>query len=444
MRQEWTSVLAIIALTAGCAKHKSHTFLPGTALAPSLSSSTTNPPIPTTETSPPTTPTPPVLEGGPEARFLYVANPAAGTVSQLAFDSSRGNFASVGAPVLTGGSYPWALAVDPVGRFLYCANRGSNDVSCFTIDPESGGLKLVPAGAPRSNPTKPKLVDKKVYSTPFFTIRTLVFEVPGGPSESPATVTASTGAAPSALAVSPDGTRLVVLNRFDGSLGSYRIDRTTGQLTPAHLMVFDNNQTPSDLAFDPEGGSFFVCCGPRGFVGRVKIHQAGLMKQAGPVLGVGRSPVALAVSPKGDKVVVATHPDDTVWTLVVGADGKLAHKDKVKVQGDPSAIAFGPTGETVYVTAKHAAKLFAYSFNAKGKLGPDGSPVSTGAAPTGLAVDQGGGLVYTANVGDRFISLFELDPITRNPGVGKPVEIPAPASQEAAPGPGARSIVAVR
>ncbi len=423
MQTQRTSVLAglaigiVVAATAGCAERKSHTFL-GTSLAPSLSRSTTATPTPTTTgeqfpTTTTSTPTiPPELAGAPEARFLYLANPAAGTVSQLAFDSTKGTFAPVGEPVLTGGSFPWALAADPKGRFLYCANRGSDDISCFAIDPESGALKAVPAGAPRSD-------------------------------RSAATVTACAGAGPSALAVSPDGTRLVVLNRFDGTAGSYRVNSESGMLTPANVMIFNHNQTGSDLAFAPEGNSFFVCGGPRGFVGRATIDSTGLMKQAGGVLGVGRSPVGLAVSPKGDRVVVATHPDNLVWTLEVDAKGRLKHKDKVKVGGDPSAVAFGATGASVYVAAKNAGKLFAYAYDAKGKLGADGSPVSTGAKPTGLAVDSGGGFVYTANLGDATVSLFGLDPVTRSPGVGSAVKVPG-SGAEAAPGPGPRAIVAVK
>jgi DNA-binding beta-propeller fold protein YncE len=92
----------------------------------------------------------------PLPRFAYVANLNDNTVSIYAVDSTSGQMHPNGY-VLTGGSGPESVTVDPAGKFAYVANIGSNNVSAFTIDASTGSLMAVP-GSPFIAGTGPESV----------------------------------------------------------------------------------------------------------------------------------------------------------------------------------------------------------------------------------------------------------------------------------------------
>jgi 6-phosphogluconolactonase len=60
----------------------------------------------------------------PTSAYLYVANAGDNTVSQFNIGAS-GALTLAGAPVATGGTYPFSVTVDPTGKFVYVANTGS-------------------------------------------------------------------------------------------------------------------------------------------------------------------------------------------------------------------------------------------------------------------------------------------------------------------------------
>jgi 6-phosphogluconolactonase (cycloisomerase 2 family) len=60
----------------------------------------------------------------PTSAYLYVANAGDNTVSQFNIGAS-GALTLAGAPVATGGTYPFSVTVDPTGKYVYVANTGS-------------------------------------------------------------------------------------------------------------------------------------------------------------------------------------------------------------------------------------------------------------------------------------------------------------------------------
>jgi 6-phosphogluconolactonase len=97
----------------------------------------------------------PVTVTLPLSRFAYVANSSDNTVSIYAVDAASGQMRPDGY-VLTGGSTPISVTVDPTGKFAYVANAGSNNVSAFTINASTGALTAV--GSPVAAGTNPHSV----------------------------------------------------------------------------------------------------------------------------------------------------------------------------------------------------------------------------------------------------------------------------------------------
>ncbi|GLY96722.1 lactonase family protein [Actinoplanes sp. NBRC 103695] len=88
------------------------------------------------------------VTGGPDGRFVYLANRGPDTVAIFAWDGER---ATRVGEVPTGGVWPRHLTV--AGDHLYVANERSHAVTIFRIDPQSGLPH--PQGAPvaESSPT---------------------------------------------------------------------------------------------------------------------------------------------------------------------------------------------------------------------------------------------------------------------------------------------------
>ncbi len=73
----------------------------------------------------------------PVARFAYVANVGANSVS--AFSLHNGSLSLISTPVATG-QHPFGMAFDPTGSFLFVANKVDNTISGFSVNSMMGML----------------------------------------------------------------------------------------------------------------------------------------------------------------------------------------------------------------------------------------------------------------------------------------------------------------
>ncbi|MYS39275.1 6-phosphogluconolactonase (cycloisomerase 2 family) [Streptomyces sp. KhCrAH-43] len=129
----------------------------------------------------------------PDGRHAYLACELDNTAVVCGYDPATGVL-TPGAPQSTGTgsgtSYPAQFLVTADGRFAYLANRGHNSITRYAI--EDGGAAL-----------------------------TLIDTVPVG------------GDFPRHTAFSPDGTLLLAANQKSGTVTTFRVDTSSGALTPA-------------------------------------------------------------------------------------------------------------------------------------------------------------------------------------------------------------------
>ena len=130
----------------------------------------------------------------PDARFAYVLNEMAATVTVFAYDAATGqlteqqSIATVPAD-FTGQKSCAEIAIHPSGRWLYASNRGHDSLAVFAIDPVTGQL---------------------TYET-----------------------TQSTGGkTPRSFAILPSARYLVMANQNSDTLRFCRVDDATGRLEP--------------------------------------------------------------------------------------------------------------------------------------------------------------------------------------------------------------------
>ena len=133
-----------------------------------------------------------------DGRYFYILNELIGSVTVCAFDPALGT----GTPTqqistlpagYTGQNISAEIRLHPNGKFVYASNRGHDSIAVFAVNAD-GTLRLVE-------------------------------------------LTPSGGQHPRNFELSPDGVWLVCANRDSDNLVSFKIDATTGRLTPTGSVV---------------------------------------------------------------------------------------------------------------------------------------------------------------------------------------------------------------
>ena len=207
------------------------------------------------------------LYQGYSNNYLYVANAGSDTVSAFAVDPSSGALTALSPATFATGKGPSSIAVDANLGIIYVANNGgSNDVSAFSVDIGTGLLTPVaglpfPAGA---NPLSLALGAAQDGTQPPFLYTANPdatnpsisgFSIISGP---PTPLSGS----PFPLAVSHDiatdrtGAYLYV-TAGSGVVG-YRIDGTTGMLTPLPGFPVVTGTAAHSVTFEPTNQFLYV------------------------------------------------------------------------------------------------------------------------------------------------------------------------------------------
>lgn len=131
----------------------------------------------------------------PNGRFAYTANELNSTVTAFSYDKATGHLAEIQTlPAITGYegangvNYPAEIEVDSRGKFVYAANRNGDNIAVFAIAADG---KLTPASQ-----------------------------------------TSVGGKYPRHFALDPSGKYLFAENQNSENIVEFRVDQTTGALTP--------------------------------------------------------------------------------------------------------------------------------------------------------------------------------------------------------------------
>jgi 6-phosphogluconolactonase (cycloisomerase 2 family) len=329
----------------------------------------------------------PAARGAQPLAHVYAA--ANGDAQIDAFAAGpNGALAALGAPTPAGGPAA-GLALARDGRSLYVADQLGHTVSQFDVaddgtltpkDPatvDAGeapfGVAVAPDGA-------------HVYVTDQATGDVTVFDVgPSGELARASTAAADEGAV--SIALTPDGTSAYVASVAGGSISQFAVT-SDGSLVPRGRAAVPAGAAPSAVAVAPDGDSAYAT--DESVVGRVLQYDVGadgaLTPKTPAFVAAGSSPAAVVAT--ADSVYAANFRDGTLSQYDAGSDGALTAKTAppLAVGVNPSALALAPDGASLFVADYGADRLSQYDVGDGGALAQNATAtVATGARPIALA-----------------------------------------------------------
>lgn len=354
--------------------------------------------------------------------------------------TSRLTVTVVNPPAGPAPTHSTSIACDHTNRRIWTVNPDNNTLAAFDADSLSKDLEVAACEDPRS---LARAASGHLWVACHDDDTLRVFTAAGTPVE---TLDVGYGSAPTGLALSPDGATAYLTLEGRGELRRYNT------ATRTHTGTLPLGPGPRALAVSGDGSRVYVTRF------RSPLHHAEVWEVDTTTLtlartltipkfggdqnrdttasgrGVANYLAGIALSPDGQSAwVVANKPnserglvfaqdldsDNTVRSLLVRIDlntGTFADAVDLDNSDSPSAVAFSPLGDYVFVTLQGnntVQVLDALAMEGTTGLGSFVSNLGTGLAPQGVCVDPTTHRVLVKNFMGRSLTALEADPLFR-------------------------------
>jgi 6-phosphogluconolactonase (cycloisomerase 2 family) len=238
-----------------------------------------------------------------------------------------------------------------------------------------------------------------------------------------ATVTASLGSilGSATLTVSPlvpNQARFAYVANFDSTLSLYRVDGSTGILTPNGTLPLGDSVFPNSLAADPQHKFLYTAN-----LNNFSISAFAIDPAAGTLSALSGSPFSaqlpwtLAVDPSSRFLYVASGPGSSL-TYSLDASGIPTYVAQTpQASGGAIGIAIAPSGKFVYTANVNANTVSFYGVDATSGALTLAGQVATGPNPGSIVLDPLGKFLFVPNKNGQSVSVYSIDPNTGVPTV---------------------------
>jgi len=302
-------------------------------------------------------------------------------------------------------------------KFLYVVNSIEETVLGFTINATTGALTQVgpatPAGdAPIYAAAAPN--GKFLYVANGGTTSNNVSAYRIDPTTgvltptTPSTFKINGDSDPYGIVVDPSSTYLYTANAQ--SISAFRIDPTSGNLTDlaGTPVAVPGTTQVGTLALTPDGQFLYATDTLNDRVWMFSINSVGLPMRMPATVATGRNPIGIVVDASGKFAYVANwiSNDVSAYTITAGTGALVGASSTVQLEVgcSPQELATDPGSKFLFVSCAPLSKIAEFAIDSTtGKLTAMPS-FSTGSftAPRGIAVDASGQFVYsTWNMQDR-------------------------------------------
>lgn len=170
---------------------------------------------------------------------------------------------------------------------------------------------------------------------------------------------------------------------------------STPATTLAVIKVIGVGDTPLSVAVDSDDDTIYVANQVSDTVTVINGRTAAVTT----TVGVGESPSGVAVNQDDDTVYV-TNLDDSSVSVISGRTA--TEDDTIDVSGRPFGVAVDQDDDTVYVTKPDSDSVSVIN----GRTATEDDTIGVGSRPRGVAVDQVDDTVYVTNIDDSTVSVI--------------------------------------
>jgi DNA-binding beta-propeller fold protein YncE len=237
----------------------------------------------------------------------------------------------------------------------------------------------------------------------------------------------ATGKEPVAVAVSPDGKNVYVVNQGANTISQYSRNAETGKLTALSPATIATGALPLGISISADGANVYATSWSGNTISQYSRNaETGLLTALSPAtIATGEAPENIAVSADGTGVYVVNY-------LTEGANGisqysrnaetgKLTALSPATIAAGthPRNISVSPDSKSVYVTDEGDEAVSQFSRNTATGLLTALTPetVATSARPEAVAVSPDGKSVYIVNQGANTISQYSRNTVEEIPAM---------------------------
>jgi DNA-binding beta-propeller fold protein YncE len=230
------------------------------------------------------------------------------------------------------------------------------------------------------------------------------------------------GSSPTSIALTPDGTTLLVTNSTADTVTPVTISNGATGLTYTPGTPIPAGPGPDAIAVTSDGTTAYVTDDGSDTVTPITLDGVNI---PGNPLTVHPGPDAIALTPNGELAYITS---DSGWVtpIVTATDRISTTPPAIRVGANPDAIAIAPDGNTGYVTDSTSGSLTQFAIPSD-VVGPQ---INVGATPDAIAISPDGSTAWVAdNIGTATAPQYALTPIALPAGTaGASIVLPAQPS----------------
>jgi YVTN family beta-propeller protein len=211
------------------------------------------------------------------------------------------------------------------------------------------------------------------------------------------------GNSPTAIAITPDGSRAYVANQMSNTVSV--IDLRTS----ATMATVPIGPGPSAIALTPDGSRAYVVIRNSNSVSVIDTRTNTVVV---PAISVGSFPQAIAITPNGARAYVSNDlPDNTVSVIDTSTNTTVGLP--IPVANRPGATAITPDGARAYVTRFAAASVAVIDTQSNVVVGT----IPVGSGPADIVITPDGTRAYVPSLFASSVSVIDLHTNTVMPPI---------------------------
>jgi 6-phosphogluconolactonase len=267
---------------------------------------------------------------------LYAVDENRSQVRTFAVARVTGALSDLGA-VPSGGTGPVHVGIDGTGRWLLVAHYTSGEVSVLAIESD-GTLGSTPTDVERTGRNTHQVVIDRSNRHVFVPcvgdnhVAQLVFDADEGTlaPNTPAAVVAESGAGPRHLVLHPSMSLAYVVNELNSTVTAYSVSENSGTLQRGGSLSalpddFEGANTGAEILIGSDGGFLYTSNRGHDSVAVFRVGDDGALSAVAHTPTGGATPRSIALTPDGDRLLVANQASNTVISLRVDrSEGTLS------------------------------------------------------------------------------------------------------------------------